>query len=102
MMQVPLQASPNQTLAITLARQSVQIALRQNGGGLYFDLILAGQSIVRSKICRDRQRLLIGASYRGFAGDFAFIDTQGGNDPFYTGLGGVGSRYQLIYLAAGE
>jgi len=96
---IPLQAVPNQTLAVTLARQSAQLALRQNGRNIYFDLLLAGSYVVRSRICRDRQRLLLDSKYRGFVGDFLFVDTQGGNDPTYTGLG---SRYQLVYLAAGE
>lgn len=99
MLLIPLQATANQTLAITLARQSVNIACRQNGDHLYFDLQLSSSYIVRTCICRDRQRLLADAAYRGFVGDFLFVDTQGTDDPVYTGLG---SRFQLIYLAAGE
>lgn len=99
MLRVPLQSVPNQTLAVTLARQSVQIALRQNGLNMYFDLLLGSKYIVRSKICRDRQRLLVALKYRGFQGDFIFVDTQGTTDPYYTDLD---SRYQLIYLAVGE
>lgn len=96
---VPLQAVSNQTLAVTLARQPTQIAVRQNGGNVYFDLLLKGQYIVRTRIVRDRQRLLLDAKYRGFAGDFMFVDMEGTDDPVYTGLG---SRFQLVYLAAGE
>lgn len=102
MMQIPLQAVPNQTLAVTLARQPVQIALRQNGANMYLDLILNNEYVVRTRICRDRQRLLLDAGYQGFAGDFVFIDTQGADNPTFRGLGGVGSRFQLIYLEAGE
>lgn len=102
MMRIPLQAVPNQTLAVTLARQSVQIALRQNGSNMYFDLLVANEYIVRSRICRDRQRLLLDAKYHGFVGDFAFIDTQGSEEPFYTGLGGNTARFQMVYLEAGE
>jgi hypothetical protein len=96
---IPIQAVPNQTLAVTLARQSAQIALRQNGDSLYFDLISNRVSIVRTRICRDRQRLLLDVKYRGFIGDFAFVDTRGGLDPQYFGLG---SRFVLYYLGAGE
>jgi hypothetical protein len=99
MLLIPLQATPNQTLAVTLARQAAQLALRQNGRNIYFDLLLAGSYVVRSRICRDRQRLLLDAKYRGFVGDFLFVDTQGVNNPQFAGLG---SRYQLVYLAAGE
>lgn len=99
MMRVPLRAVPNQTLAVTLARQSAQIAVRQNGNSLFFDLSVNGKYIVRTRICRDRQRLLLDATYRGFKGDFVFADTQGASDPQFSGLG---NRYQLIYLAEGE
>lgn len=99
MMRVPLQAVPNQTLAVTLARQPAQIALRQNGDNMYFDLVVNSKQIVRTRIVRDRQRLLLDARYRGFNGDFLFVDTQGADDPVYTGLG---NRFVLYYLAAGE
>lgn len=99
MLRVPLQPVPNQTLAVTLARQPCQVALRQNGANLYFDLQVNGAYVVRTRICRDRQRLLLDAAYRGFAGDFAFIDTQGVDNPQFAGLG---DRYQLVYLPVGE
>lgn len=99
MLRVPLQPVPIQTLSTTLARQACQIALRQNGGNIYFDLQLNGEYIVRTRICRDRQRLLLDAHYRGFVGDFAFVDTQGTSNPQFAGLG---DRYQLAYLPEGE
>jgi len=99
MLSIPLQSVPNQTLAVTLAQQAAQIALRQNGKNIYFDLISGGSYIVRSRICRDRQRLLLDSKYKGFIGDFMFIDTQGAQNPAYAGLG---ARYQLVYLAPGE
>lgn len=96
---IPLQAVPSQTLAVTLARQPAQIAVRQNGDALYFDLLVGDKAIIRSRICLDRARLLLGTAYRGFVGDFAFVDLQGRSNPNFTGLG---SRYQLYYLGAGE
>lgn len=102
MILIPVQATSNQTLAVTLASQAMQIALRQNGNNLYFDLLVDGAYIVRTRICRDRQRLLLDAQYKGFLGDFVFVDTQGNDNPTYTGLGGEGSRFQFIYLEAGE
>lgn len=99
MLRIPTQAVPNQTLGVTLAQQTVQIALRQNGAHLYFDLSMDDEPIVVTRICRDRQRLLLDAEYRGFVGEFLFVDTQGTEDPSYTGLG---ARWQLLYLAAGE
>lgn len=96
---IPLQAAPSQTLAVTLARQAAQIALRTNNGKLYFDLSLNGEYIVRTRICRNFQRLLLDAQYRGFKGDFMFVDLQGVDDPVYTGLN---TRFLLVYLADGE
>lgn len=96
---IPLQAVPSQTLAVTLARQPAQIAVRQNGDAMFFDLLIGTTPIVRSRICLDRARMLLGVRYRGFVGDFAFVDTQGRNNPNYSGLG---SRFQLFYLGAGE
>jgi hypothetical protein len=45
----------------------------------------------------------LNAAYRGFKGDFAFVDTQGVSDPQFSGLGPTAAaRYQLIYYAVGE
>lgn len=99
MIRIPIQAVPNQTLSITLARQNVQLALRQNGDSVYLDVTANSKSIVRTRVCRDRQRILLDVRYLGFIGDFAFVDTRGGLDPQYYGLD---SRFQLFYLAATE
>ncbi len=99
MILIPVQPIPQQTLTVNVAGQSAQIALRQNGSNIYLDLIADSVSIVNSRICRDRQRLLLNAAYHGFEGDFTFIDSQGTDNPFYTGLG---LRYNLYYIGAGE
>lgn len=98
MLRIPLQPVPNQTLAVTLARQPAQIAVRQNGDSIYIDVSVNRNSVVRGRICRDRQRLLLDAHYRGFAGELAFVDTQGKTDPQWQGLG---TRYVLYYIEAG-
>lgn len=99
MNQIPLSPVPSQTLTVTLAGQLCQIALRTNGGNLYFDLKVNNSPIVTSKICRNRQRLLLGAKYHKFIGDFMFDDTRGDEQPFYTGLN---SRWLFYYVAANE
>lgn len=99
MILVPLSAVASQTLAITLAGQACKISLRTNGGNLYFDLVVGTTTIVTSKICRNQQRLLLGVSYRGFVGDFVFVDTQGDEQPLYSGLG---DRWLFYYLTADE
>ena len=99
MLLVPLDSVPSQTLFITLGGQACSIALRDNGDNLYFSLFVSNAPIMVGKICRNRQRLLVGLDYRGFIGDFVFVDLQGDDQPAYIGLG---SRWQLYYLGAGE
>lgn len=100
MLRIPLQPVPIQTLAVTVARQAAQIQLRQQSdGSMYFSLTNANTSIVRTRIVRDRVRLLTDAGYRGFVGDFAIVDLQGTDDPVYTGLG---TRFALYYIGADE
>lgn len=99
MQRIPIQPVSNQTLAVTLARQNVQLALRQMDGDLYITVTRGTESIVRTRICRDRQRLLQNMKYRGFVGELVFVDLHGSDDPVWPGLG---SRYQLFYLEAGE
>jgi hypothetical protein len=99
MLQVPLAAVASQTLSIGLDGQAAQIAVYTLSTGLYFDLLEDGVPIVTTRIARDKTRLLLDAGYRGFIGDFCFVDTQGSNDPTFDGLG---TRYQLIYLEASD
>jgi hypothetical protein len=96
---IPLAAVPSQTLSVVLDGQAAQIELRQNGASLYFGLRLNGADIVLTRICRIDQLLLVDARYRGFQGDFMFVDLQGDTDPTYAGLGG---RYQLVFITAAE
>jgi hypothetical protein len=95
---IPLDAVPNQTLQVVLASQSVQINLYQTPGGLFMDVLVNNAPIKYGQICENLNRI-IRTAYLGFVGDFIFQDTQGSNDPDYTGLG---SRYVLYYLSAAE
>lgn len=101
--QVPVGAVAGQTLTINLGQQACLIELRTMGLGadahLYFTLTVGGAPVVTTRVCRNLQRLLLDAQYRGFHGDFVFIDTQGDADPVYTGLG---TRWVLVYLLASE
>jgi len=95
---VTLQAVPNQTLAVPLAGQNCQLNVYQKTGGLFIDVLINDEPIILGVICQNKNRI-VRDLYLGFAGDFAFFDTQGEADPDYTGLGG---RYQLIYIEASE
>lgn len=90
---IPLLAVPSQTLSVTLASQPCLINVYQRSTGLFFDLYLNGEPILTAVHCHDRV-LLIRYGYLGFVGDFSFFDTQGTNDPYYTGFSG---RYFLAY-----
>jgi hypothetical protein len=96
---VPLQSVPNQIVNVGLGtNQQCTISIYQRTTGLFFDLSVAGAVIITGVLCLD-QNLLVRNTYLGFVGDLAFFDTQGTNDPDYTGLDG---RYQLVYLAPGD
>jgi len=101
--EITLGVVPSQTLTINLNNQACLIELRTLGldadAHLFFSLTLAGTPIVTTRVCRNLQRLLVDAQYRGFQGDFMFIDTQGDTDPVYTGFG---SRYVLVYIPPDE
>lgn len=99
MIRVPLAATPNQTLAIVVGGQACQIALRQNGANMYFDLRVNNVDIVLCRIVRNKQLLLLDVKYRGFIGDFLFNDTLGDSQPYYTGLD---TQYVLYYVAPGD
>lgn len=92
---VPLNPVPSQTVNVTVGGQVARITVRTLGSLLYFSL----EGVATNRICRNRQRLLIDSQYRGFAGDFEFVDTKGAADPAYWGLG---DRWQLVYRDADE
>lgn len=91
---IPLISTPSQTLACTLAGQSCQIAVYQKSTGVFLDLVLVSTPIITAALCRDRVSI-VREVYLGFVGSLVFIDTQGADDPDYTGFG---TRFQLVYL----
>lgn len=98
--QIPLAAVPSQRLSVpALGGQDSQINVYQRGDSLYFDLALDGVPIVTTKACRNEVPMLLASRYLGYKGDFVFLDTQGDQEPHYTGLG---SRWFLVYLTEAE
>lgn len=105
MLIVPTQPVANQTLVCELGNQRCRITIYQRyeynpepSPILYLDLLVNDAPILVGQICRDRTRLIRDA-YLGFVGDIAFFDNQGIADPLGVGLG---SRWFLLYLEAGE
>jgi hypothetical protein len=98
MLIVPTQAVPNQSLQVQLGNQACTLNVYQYPYGLFMDVYVSGAIIIGGVICENLNRI-VRDFYLGFVGDFVWFDTQGSNDPIYTGLG---SRYQLIYLEAAD
>jgi hypothetical protein len=96
MQTIPLKSVPNQTLTIILATQLTKLRLFTTvDGKLYIDVLVNDVVLLAGVLCQNQNRI-IRDSYFGFAGDFAFVDTQASNDPEF---GGLGQRYQLVYLS---
>jgi len=85
MLIVPLQAVPNQAFRVQLNNQQCQFNIDNS-------------PMVMGVICQRANRIVRDA-YLGFLGDLMWIDTQGTNDPEYSG---IGSRYVLAYLFPDE
>lgn len=98
MMDIPLQATPNQSLQVALGGQAVTLNVQQLAYGLFMDVYFGTEPVITGVICLDRNRI-VRSAYLGFIGDLAFVDTQGTADPIYTGLG---DRWRLVYLDADE
>jgi hypothetical protein len=98
MQALPIIAAPNQTFRATLGGQYCTINLRTLGGNLFADVLVNSAPIILNRLCLNQTRI-VREAYLGFMGDFVFVDTQGSDDPVYTGLG---TRFLLIYLAASD
>lgn len=103
MLIVPLQAVPSQVVNVQLQAQATTLRVYQrfyglNNGGIYIDVLLNNSLVIGGVQCENANRIIRNA-YFGYLGDFAWIDTQGSNDPYYTG---IGIRYFLAYLAQAD
>lgn len=100
MLVVPLQPIANQTVQAQLNNQACTISVFQYAYGLFITLYVGNTLIVASVICENLVLLVLG-SYLGFSGNLLFVDTQGEENPVYTGFGPNG-RFQLVYLSPQE
>jgi len=62
------------------------------------DVLLNNVTICAGVQCYNNNKI-VREAYSGLIGDFMFTDTQGSDDPVYTGLG---DRFKLIYLEAAD
>lgn len=102
MLIIPLQAAPSQVIDVDLAGQVCRIEVYQRDTGLYLNLYNAAVQppslYIGGVICENLNRI-VRSLYLGFSGDLVFADTQGDEDPIFTGLG---TRFLLGYLTAAE
>lgn len=98
MQTIPIQPIPSQTVKALLSGQNCQINIMCKDQGCFVDVLIDNQPIVSSVIARDVVPIVC-REYAGFAGNLIFVDTQGNNDPQYSGLG---SRWNLVYLTEAE
>jgi homospermidine synthase len=98
MQSVPLQPVPSQSTKVVLGGQNCQILVYQKPQGVFVDINADGVDISVGTIARDAVPL-ISREYTGFIGNLIFIDTQGSDDPSYSGLG---DRFAMVYLTAEE
>lgn len=98
MQSIPLQPVPSQSTKVVLGGQNCQILIYQKPQGVFVDINADGVDISVGTIARDAVPLVC-REYSGFAGNLLFIDSQGSEDPNYSGLG---ARFDLVYLTAEE
>lgn len=90
---IPLVATAAQTLTATLSNQRVRLVVYQKTFGLYVDVYANDVLVIGGVVARNLTKI-VRSVYLGLVGDFYFFDTQGVDDPVYTGLG---DRFLLIY-----
>lgn len=91
--QIPLIVAPAQSMSVLLGGQSCRINLYQKATGFFVDLYVNDLLILGGIICENLNRI-VRSVYLDFVGDLYFNDTQGTDDPTYTGLG---SRFQFLW-----
>lgn len=98
MLLIPLKPVANQTTTVMLNGQVVRVAVREMTTGVYLTAWLDNVVIQSTILCVDRVRMM-DSNYDAFVGGFMFMDSQGISDPESSG---IGSRWNLYYLEAGE
>lgn len=93
---IPLVATENQSVSISLGGQAVRLDVQTKRTGVYVNIYLNDVLTVAGSLARTNT-YIVRSDYFGLPGDFAFIDLQGEDDPSYTGFG---TRWFLFYSGA--
>lgn len=90
---IPLKPIPAQRFTCPLAGQSYTFWLRQLQSGLYLDLAMQTRPLILGALCLHGTDIIRNPA-SPLQGTLTFTDTQGSQDPDYTGLG---SRFVLQF-----
>jgi len=96
---IPIQAVANQIVLCVLGGQNCQINIYLRNDSIFVDLNSNGTDMCIGCLALNAVPIDACNSYDGFQGNLYFIDTQGTDDPEYTGFN---SRWVLVYLTAAE
>lgn len=99
---IPLQPVPSQRVKTVLDDQIIEIDIRQLRYGMFINIYVNTVLMIGAVICQNRNRIVRDKYLKEKSklfGDFVFNDTNGNDDPVYTGLG---DRFQLLYLSADD
>ena len=98
MQQISLQPVASQQTQVVLDGQSCSISVYVKNQCMFFDLAVNGTQIIYAAQCKNLVSL-VPTYYLGFTGYLIFFDTQGSDNPVYTGLG---TRWVLLYLDSAD
>ncbi|MCH5277765.1 MAG: hypothetical protein J1E80_08030 [Desulfovibrionaceae bacterium] len=106
MLEIPVEAYPNQSCLVTLpdssgSGQNCTVALYQRGERVYLDLNVDGSVVRRGAVCLPRVGIV--GDVAGFSGELFIVDSRTQPDaqepPQWQGLG---TRWKLYYLTVDE
>lgn len=86
LMVIPIQGIPNQSVSYVLGEVAYTADINTFNGGLYISVWQAGEYVLRNRALR---------SYAPVGFGLQLVDTEGTEDPEYSGLG---SRWLLMGL----
>lgn len=99
MLVIPIQPVPSQQVLCVLDGQNCQISIYLRGSKIFVDLNSNGENMCLASLAHNAVALDSCNSWDGFLGNLYFIDTQGNDDPQYTGFN---TRWFLVYLFPDE
>lgn len=91
---IPLEQLPNQTFWIDLDNQDCKIHIYTRYDYTYIDLSIDDKPLIDGQICLNNTDI-VQFTHLNFKGQLRFVDTQGDDDPYFTGFG---ERFVLAYV----